>query len=578
MGSNLRRRSGTYWFRRRVPDALRTLIGRVEINRSLQTTCARTARERARQAWLTTDTAFRTMAYKSLSQEQAELIIHRLLAEPLWASPTTAELADDDAALDLLFRHAADVLPGLSREDGQRLLHSMERLTDKLEVREAARSAEWHGLRARLQEIKAAVAQIGEARAEKRAEVSAAAAAKAEVDLIVARRVADREAGVTPGPRKAKPGRPPLSALVESFFGRRRDVDEMTHQVIGQERGTLRRFLEECGDRSADAYDRGDITRFLGTLRRLPATYGKSPKDKARSLAEIIARADEAKEERLSDRTVKRHLSALSQFFGFVVDQGHLSGAARAELVDGHRFRLEKGARDQRDAWSSAELKALFASPVWTGCHPHFRSERGPEILRDARFWLPLLALFHGARLEEYADLYRRDVCCDEGTWAVRLVESETEDGARRRLKTANATRTVPLHSEIIRLGFLDHVQRTARDPGDPLFPDLRPQGKDGKRGPRMTRWFVQYRKAVHLYREGVGMHAFRHTANTRLRDAITDWQQERHVAYLLGHSQGGGEGRERYDKGPGLRAAAETLNLLRYPELDLRHLQVASA
>ena len=93
-----------------------------------------------------------------------------------------------------------------------------------------------------------------------------------------------------------------------------------------------------------------------------------------------------------------------------------------------------------------------------------------------------------------------------------------------------------------------------------------------------MTRWFVQYRKAVHLYREGVGMHAFRHTANTRLRDAITDWQQERHVAYLLGHSQGGGEGRERYDKGPGLRAAAETLNLLRYPELDLRHLQVASA
>ncbi len=73
-------------------------------------------------------------------------------------------------------------------------------------------------------------------------------------------------------------------------------------------------------------------------------------------------------------------------------------------------------------------------------------------------------------------------------------------------------------------------------------------------------------------------MHAFRHTANTRLRDRITDFQQERQVAYMLGHSQGGGEGRERYDKGPGLRAAAETLKLLQYPELDLSHLYVTDA
>lgn len=68
-------------------------------------------------------------------------------------------------------------------------------------------------------------------------------------------------------------------------------------------------------------------------------------------------------------------------------------------------------------------------------------------------------------------------------------------------------------------------------------------------------------------------MHAFRHTANTRLRDQINSHQQERHVAYLLGHSQGGGEGRERYDKGPGLKEVADTLGLLEYPELDLSHL-----
>jgi integrase len=368
---------------------------------------------------------------------------------------------------------------------------------------------------------------------------------------------------------------PRASALVEPFFGRRESLDRATHQVMGQERGTLRRFIEVCGDRPIDDYRRGDITGFLDTLRRLPAAYGKSPKDKDRTLADIIEGADRADAERLTEKTVKRHLSALSQFFQFAVDQSHLTTTARAELVDDHRFRVDgPGARSQRDAWTPEELTKLFASPVWTGClGAHRRSTPGGHVIRDARFWLPLLALFHGARLEEFADLYRRDLGWEDGTWFVRITEAEG-----RRLKTDNAERVVPLHPELVRLGFPEYAAGIAPNPNDPLFPDLEPQGKDRKRGPRMTRWFVEYRREVGVYREGVGMHAFRHTANTRLRDAIQGFQQERHVAYLLGHSQGGGEGRERYDKGPGLKAVAETLALLAFPEVNLSHLHLEPA
>ena len=125
-------------------------------------------------------------------------------------------------------------------------------------------------------------------------------------------------------------------------------------------------------------------------------------------------------------------------------------------------------------------------------------------------------------------------------------------------------------------MGFLEYVQQQLSD--GPLFPDLAPQGADGKRGPRITRWFGRYRQTIKVYREGVGMHAFRHTANTRLRDVAKDAQQSRHISYMLAHSQNGGEGSERYDKGPGLKAAAETLALLTYPEMDLSHLYVAPA
>lgn len=364
---------------------------------------------------------------------------------------------------------------------------------------------------------------------------------------------------------------PLASSLEEPFFTRRKALEGTREQVMAQERSTLQRFVEVCGNRPVDAYHRGDVTTFLDTLRRLPKTYGKSPKDKGRPLSQIIAEADEKSVERLTDKTVKRHLSTLSGFFQYAVDRGHLSATSRAEMMQDHRFRAARGAREQRDAWTPDELKKLFASPVWTGCHPVRRSEAGPQIIRDAKFWLPLLALFHGARLEELADLYRRDVGRLDSIWFFDIRETE-----RRTLKTAAATRRLPLHPELVRLGFLTYVATAAPNPNDPLFPDLAPQGRDKRRGPRITRWFVEYRKAIGLFRPGVSMHAFRHVAITRLSDAIETAQQKRHRDFIMGHAARGTEGDTRYDKAVGLRAAAETLALLRFPEVDLSQLYLA--
>ncbi len=274
------------------------------------------------------------------------------------------------------------------------------------------------------------------------------------------------------------PAKPTVSALLSAHFKRRETKEKATLQVIGQERGTLRRFVEVCGDRPIDAFNRGDVTRFLETLGKLPATYGKSKADKDRSLEAIIAEADTTGAERLKEKTLKRHLTALTALFRYARDEGHITNAQRSELVDDRRFRIETAAREQRDTWTVEELKTLFTSPVWTGCHPYFRTKAGPTIIRDGKFWLPLLALFHGSRLEELADLYRRDLFNEGDTWALRF--TETED---RRLKTMSARRVLPLHPEAIRMGFLRYVNETAKAPNDPLFPDLEPQGPDRKRG-----------------------------------------------------------------------------------------------
>jgi integrase len=358
-----------------------------------------------------------------------------------------------------------------------------------------------------------------------------------------------------------------LSSLTESFF-EKRGRENIRHQGMAQERTTLRLFFDVLGDRPARDCRRQDITKFLDTLRRLPSSYGKSPKDKQLSIDELIARADATDAPRLTDKTVKRHLSALSVFFKLAVDRGHLSLTARNDVIGEHDFSLDD-ARGARDQWTEEELKRLFSSAVWTGRDPARRSAPGTEITRDARFWIPLLCAFEGTRLEEVADLRRKDVTNGAGVWQLEITTEH------RRLKNHGAKRTIPIHPEFIRIGFLEYVAQTAPHPADPLFPDLEPQGADGKRGPRITRWFVEYRRDVGVFREGVGSHAFRHNVATRLREKLHDHSDLLRLNYLLGHASGTGEGDVRYDKGREAQALAALLARLKYPEIDLARLYV---
>jgi integrase len=162
-------------------------------------------------------------------------------------------------------------------------------------------------------------------------------------------------------------------------------------------------------------------------------------------------------------------------------------------------------------------------------------------------------------------------VGCDGGTWFLNI----TDEG--RRLKNNNARRIVPLHPEVVRLGFLKDVAKAALQPADALFPELPERGADKRRGIALTKWFTRYRRKFGLDRPGLSFHSFRHTAITRLSNTIINEQQRRHRDRIMGHGSGAGsEGDIRYDKGPGLKAMAETLALLIYPEVDLSHLYIA--
>jgi integrase len=371
--------------------------------------------------------------------------------------------------------------------------------------------------------------------------------------------------GSSPAP---KPPAPLASNITDAFGDWGRTSGGWRAGAESQAKTTLALFVEVCGDKPIDKYTRADGDLFRTMLRALPTHYHKSPKDRGKPLKEIIAKADVANTPRIGDKTVKRHFWAVSQFFAFLVEAGLLPREAE-NPGRGFTFNTKGSTRKQRDMWTGAELHSLFASPVWTGCHPYFRSQSGGKVIRDALFWLPLLGLFHGNRLEEFAQLRRGDVGQSEGVWYLNITD---EDG--RQLKNEQSRRKLPLHPELIRIGFLDYMAEITTHPQDRVFPDLRPGGKDKKLGYYFSKRFSAYRNAVGVRRPGLDYHSFRHGVTTKFYEADIN---EGWIDFLTGH-ESGGESRSRYLKGIPLVQLRGAIARVTWAEIDLSHLYVRDA
>lgn len=103
-----------------------------------------------------------------------------------------------------------------------------------------------------------------------------------------------------------------------------------------------------------------------------------------------------------------------------------------------------------RRPWTASEVSAFFASPV----HASYDLPTVVDAAGPAAYWIPLLGLFTGARIGELCQLQVTDITTDSAGPVLRI--SDEAEGAR--VKTAAGARTVPIHSELCRLGFLDYV------------------------------------------------------------------------------------------------------------------------
>ena len=352
------------------------------------------------------------------------------------------------------------------------------------------------------------------------------------------------------------PAGPKLSEVLPAFIEQMTRESGWRGQTLMQNKGTYRIFMEVCGDLPVKAYGRPELARTLDLFRSLPADYAKAKRWKGLTLAELAAKA-KPEEPRLAVKTLKRHFAALGTLFKHLIERGAYEGANPAH---GFSFPEKMRAKMKRQMWDGEPLRRLFASPVWTGCKtPRQRSKPGTLIIKDEKYWLPLLGLYHGNRLEEFAQLVRSDVRLDEDIWYLDINDDES-----KQIKNEQSKRRVPIHPALLTLGFLGYVESTASAPSDQLFPKLTPGGADGKRGHSFSKWWTRYRREIGVYEEGLDYHSFRHGVTTKLFAAEVT---EVFVDELTGH-EGKGTSRAVYTKEMPLRKLFDAICKVEWPEV----------
>lgn len=292
--------------------------------------------------------------------------------------------------------------------------------------------------------------------------------------------------------------------------------DETTDQYLK----TVEMFIALMGDLPVGKITFDTAAEFRELVLQMPAAHGKggtaSPKKE-------LARARADKDlPRVSMKTAKRHFSGMNSVWKWLVHKKHMP--MTAQPFSGHSFPGTKANKSARDDWSREDLQRLFTSREYRDA-----SES------SALHWLPLISLHSGMRLEEICRLRPAiDILVKDGVTCFNIAKRDGWDP-----KTEAGTRVIPVHSWLIRHGFMNFVTEQRARGAEHLFsPELALH--KGKISSAFSREFSKLKIDL-----GIGsktaFHSFRHSFRTVLES--TDLK-ESHIDAVMGHEGGGGQGR----------------------------------
>ncbi|MCC4632816.1 site-specific integrase [Xanthomonas dyei] len=235
---------------------------------------------------------------------------------------------------------------------------------------------------------------------------------------------------------------------------------------------------------------------FLATLKgsTLPKTYtikktaiealvnflGEKAKVHAITRSDLARWYQDMREKGASTPTLtnkQSYIGGRGGFFEWAMASGHYPKGDNPASGHVSYSQREKRARKKLGfkAYDRAQIQALFA----------------PEALAkmsESGRWASFIGLYTGARASEVGQLLVKDVFEEDGIPCIRI----SDEGEHQKVKTEVSLRTVPLHPELLKIGFLRWVEGKRKAGETRLFPAAKATAVNGQ-GNWITKAFSRH-------------------------------------------------------------------------------------
>jgi len=552
----VQRQSG-YYFRLMVPPDLKPIFRKNEIKRSLKTGSLSLAKERAFLLSGRLKKLFRQMRYSDdmkLEKHHIDGLIRKYIREALdddeeYRAITTRTPDTIEAQIAGYDMHQDECRDALMTGSYDKVDHVVdEKILKPNNVTADKESFEYQLLCREC--LKASIKVMGIARDREMGIYN---------DQQVTSGLQESTETFEESDKQHKPSGPSLKTLVDQWFQESTKADLWSIRTHKRYAGNFRIILQVLGeDFPIDSVNHVTIRDLKETLFKLPTGMNKKPVFQDKTIPEIIELNEtEVNAETLSISTINSYLTVLGAFFKWCVGNGYMS----QNFAEGFKIKTNRNRKrpdEIRAVYTTEQLNQIFSAPEYT-------QDKAKE---SYQFWLPILGLYTGARLNELSQLKLQNIQIVEGIPSL-IIHHDPEDKTVS-VKNAVSRRTVPLHPFVSEeLKFMEYVERLKKQGETRLFPEL-PYQNDNY-GHKVSKWFGRFKKRCGIDSNKLVFHSLRHTLTNNLKQQLIN---ETLIDELTGHVIQG-ETMGRYGKRYEIKILfEEAVMKLDYTGVDLGHLK----
>ena len=293
-----------------------------------------------------------------------------------------------------------------------------------------------------------------------------------------------------------------ISKMIDDYIESTKRQKELREKTLIEYRNTLDLMVEIIGDFPINQLSQKHGRLLSASLEKLPPRRKTDGRYNQKSVKQLIKMEVDNP---MDTRTVNKLIQRCSTWLNWVIRNGYYNDR---NIFHGKSIPSNKGKNTiTRQPFSVKQLKLIF-NKVYLQ-----RTLNSTSPCKFVFYWIGILGLHHGTRLQETAQLHINDIYPLNKIWVIDI----NDNTKVKKLKTPNSKRIIPLHQTLIDLGFLDYLHILEQNGKERLFHELT-LGRDGyTKNP--SRFFNDYLRELGIKssKERYDFHSLRHNCNNEL-------------------------------------------------------------